>query len=102
MAEAAASAGLDPDLLSFMRSISLVCRQVTDQAAFPPAGSNGPGTQRLRRSWNLERVSKGRRKRTYPRVIKKCKGRTFPVNSPVRQASGTTRPGNPAPARRLT
>ena len=27
----------------------------------------------------LERVRKGRRKRTYPRVIKKYKGRTYPV-----------------------
>lgn len=27
----------------------------------------------------LARVSKGRRKRTYPRVIKKYKGRTYPV-----------------------
>lgn len=36
MAEAAVSAGLDPDRLSFMRSISLVRRQVTDQAAFSP------------------------------------------------------------------
>jgi hypothetical protein len=36
MAEAAASAGLDPDRLSFMRTISLVRRQVTDQAAFSP------------------------------------------------------------------
>jgi hypothetical protein len=27
----------------------------------------------------LERVSKGRRKRTYPRVIKKYRGRTYPV-----------------------
>ena len=36
MAEAAASAGLDPDRLSFMRSIRLVRRQVTDQAAFSP------------------------------------------------------------------
>lgn len=35
MAEAAA-AGLDPDQLSFMRSISLTRRQVTDQAAFSP------------------------------------------------------------------
>jgi hypothetical protein len=33
----------------------------------------------------LERVSKGRRKRTYPRVIKKYKGRTYPV----KQASQT-------------
>jgi hypothetical protein len=36
MAEAAAAAGLDPDRLSFMRSISLVRRQVTDQAVFSP------------------------------------------------------------------
>ncbi len=36
MAEAAASAGLDPDRLSFIRSISLVRRQVTDQTAFSP------------------------------------------------------------------
>lgn len=27
----------------------------------------------------LSRVNKGRRKRTYPRVIKKYKGRTYPV-----------------------
>lgn len=36
MSEAAAAAGLDPDRLSFMRSISVVRRQVTDQAAFSP------------------------------------------------------------------
>jgi hypothetical protein len=30
----------------------------------------------------LERVSKGRRKRTYPRVIKKYIGRTYPVKQP--------------------
>jgi hypothetical protein len=36
VAEAAASAGLDPDRVSFMRSINVVRRQVTDQAAFSP------------------------------------------------------------------
>jgi IS4 transposase len=36
MAEAAASAGLDPDRLSFMRSISIIRRQATGQAAFSP------------------------------------------------------------------
>jgi hypothetical protein len=52
MAEAAAAAGLDPDRLSFMRSISLVRRQVTDQAAFSPrqarasAGDGDPGDPR--------------------------------------------------------
>jgi hypothetical protein len=39
----------------------------------------------------LERVTKGRRKRTYPRVIKKYKGRTYPV----KQAGQTGRPHNP-------
>jgi len=39
----------------------------------------------------LERVAKGRRKRTYPRVIKKYKGRTYPV----KHASQTGRPHNP-------
>lgn len=39
----------------------------------------------------LERVNKGRRKRTYPRVIKKYKGRTFPV----KQAGQTGHAHNP-------
>jgi hypothetical protein len=30
----------------------------------------------------LERVSNGRRKRSYPRVVKKYKGRTYPVKQP--------------------
>jgi hypothetical protein len=52
MAEAAASAGLDPDRLSFMRSINVVRRQVTDQAAFSPRttrarqGHGGQGNSR--------------------------------------------------------
>ena len=36
MAEAAESAGIDTDRLSFIRSINVVRRQVTDQAAFSP------------------------------------------------------------------
>lgn len=39
----------------------------------------------------LERVTKGRRKRTYPRVIKKYKGRTYPV----KQAGQTGRAHDP-------
>jgi hypothetical protein len=39
----------------------------------------------------LEKVTKGRRKRTYPRVIKKYKGRTFPV----KQAGQAGRAHNP-------
>jgi hypothetical protein len=40
----------------------------------------------------LERVTKGRRKRTYPRVIKKYKGRTYPV----KQAGQTGKHYDPA------
>jgi hypothetical protein len=36
MTEAARSAGIDPDRVSFMRSINVVRRQVTGQAAFSP------------------------------------------------------------------
>jgi hypothetical protein len=36
MAEAAAQADIDPDRLSFMRSLRVIRRQVTDQAAFSP------------------------------------------------------------------
>jgi hypothetical protein len=77
---AAASAGLDPDRLSFMRSIDVVRRQVTDQAAFPPRRLTTARFMAI--SEILERVNKGRRKRTYPRVIKKCIRRTYPVKQP--------------------
>jgi hypothetical protein len=40
----------------------------------------------------LQRTSKGRRKRTYPRVIKKYKGRTYPV----KQAGQTGHRHDPA------
>jgi hypothetical protein len=49
MTEAANSAGIDPDRLSFIRSINVVRRQVTDQAAFSPrktGGRNSPGHHR--------------------------------------------------------
>ena len=39
----------------------------------------------------LERVNKGRRKRTYPRVIKKYIGRSYPVKQPG-QAGGAYDP----------
>lgn len=41
MTEASESAGIDPDRLSFLRSINVVRRQVTDQAAFSPQTTGG-------------------------------------------------------------
>jgi Transposase DDE domain len=55
MAEASAAAGFDPDRLSFMRSISLIRRQVTDQAAFPPGRLEHARVMAVREI--LERVS---------------------------------------------
>ena len=68
MAQAAESAGLDPGRLSFIRSINVVRRQVTDQAAFPPRRLTAARAMAIQEI--LERVNKGRRKRTYPRAGK--------------------------------
>jgi hypothetical protein len=72
----------------FMRSISLV-RWFTDQATFPlpPAGSSGPGTQRLQRSWNesIKAAASGPT-RASSRSTKDAPSRS---NSVPRQASGT-------------
>jgi Insertion element 4 transposase N-terminal/Transposase DDE domain len=48
MMEAADNAGLDPDRLSFIRSLNVVRRQVTDQAAFSPLTAR-PGSRRHHR-----------------------------------------------------
>lgn len=49
MAEAAASAGIDPDRLSFIRSVNVIRRQVTDQAAFSPRKTQGGNDSDRRR-----------------------------------------------------
>jgi hypothetical protein len=72
-----------------MRSINVVRRQVTDQAAFSPRRLTTARFMAI--SEILERVNKGRRKRTYPRVIKKYIGRTYPVKQPG-QAGGAYDP----------
>jgi len=52
---------------------------VTGQAAFSPGRLAAATAMTI--SEILERVTKGRRKRTYPRVIKKYKGRTYPAHT---------------------
>jgi transposase IS4-like protein/DDE family transposase len=49
MAEAAESTGIDPDRVSFMRSINVIRRQVTDQAAFSPRKTRGGNDENARR-----------------------------------------------------
>jgi hypothetical protein len=43
MHEAALSADLDPDRLSFVHAVRVVRRHVITAAAFPPSGDDGEG-----------------------------------------------------------
>ena len=76
-----------PPQPAWTRTGSRSCELSASSAARSPARRHFP-PGRLERAREtaiaeiLERVSKGRRKRTYPRVIKKYKGRTFPVKQP--------------------
>ncbi|WP_044888491.1 IS4 family transposase [Frankia torreyi] len=50
MVEAADSGGIDPDRLSFQRTLNIVRRQVTDQAAFSPLDTRQGGREDDRRN----------------------------------------------------
>jgi len=80
MCEAADQAGKDPDRLSFMRSLRVIRRQVTDQAGFPPS--------RLRNALAatsteiLERLNPPRRNRSSPRVVKRLHVHAYRAKRP--------------------
>jgi hypothetical protein len=90
MRKAADEAGLDPDRLSFIRSLRVIRRQVTDQADFPP--------QRLKKATEattaeiLERLN-SRRDRTYPRVVKRARHNSYRVKRAT--DTGTKHDGPP-------
>jgi hypothetical protein len=88
MTEAADTAGLDPDRLSFIRSLSVIRCQVTDQVAFSPSKLATALT--VTTSEILERVTTGRRKRAYPRVHKKGNRHRFPTKLSGTPVSHTT------------
>jgi hypothetical protein len=77
MCHAADEAGLDPDQLSFTRSLRVIRRQVTNQAAFPP--------RRLKKAIKatiaeiLEKLNHHRRHRAYPRVVKRARYNSYRV-----------------------
>lgn len=68
MCRAADEAGFDPDRLSFIRTLRVIRRQVTDQADFPPEQRNAALKATITEI--LEKLNKGRH-RTYPRVVKR-------------------------------
>jgi len=90
MCHAADEAGLDPDRLSFTRSLRVIRRQVTDQAAFPP--------RRLKKATKatiteiLEKINR-RRHRTYPRVVKRARHNSYRVKRAT--DTGTKHDGPP-------
>ncbi len=92
MIEAADTAELDPDRLSFIRTLNIVRRQVTNQAGFPPETLNQARTDAITEI--LERVTTGRRKRTYPRVHKRGNHHSYSIKKPEHRQ----RPYNPKPA----
>ncbi|ONH34643.1 hypothetical protein BL254_15580 [Protofrankia sp. BMG5.30] len=49
MVEAADTDGIDPDRLSFQRTLNIVRRQITDQAAFSPLDTRAGDHQSHRR-----------------------------------------------------
>ena len=90
MCHAADEAGLDPDRLSFTRSLRVIRRQVTDQAAFSP--------RRLKKAIKatiteiLEKLNH-RRHRTYPRVVKRARHNSYRVKRAT--DTGTKHDGPP-------
>ena len=76
MYEAADPEALDPLRMSFIRTLRIVRRHVTGQAAFSP---NRLATcLRHARAEILQRPNPARRLRTYPRVTKRASGSKFP------------------------
>jgi hypothetical protein len=65
---AAEPVGLDPDRLSFTRSLRVIRRQVTDQAAFPPEQLAAATVEAAEEIMERPRT---RRLRANPRVIKR-------------------------------
>ncbi|MGY4967499.1 hypothetical protein [Streptomyces sp. 900105245] len=69
MHQAARGAGLDPDRISFTRTLNAARRNVTSQAALSPSRLHQGQTRTT--SELLERLLPPRRRRSNPRVIKR-------------------------------
>lgn len=80
MVEAADQAELDPDRMSFTRSVNIIRRQVTSQAAFPPQRLAAALTETISEISEIgERPNRKRRNRTCPRVVKRARHNSYRV-----------------------
>jgi hypothetical protein len=89
MTDAADTAELDPDRLSFIRTLNIVPPTRQD---FPPDTLNQGQSEAIAEI--LERITPGRRKRTYPRVHKRGNRHNYPI----KKAGHNQRPYDPKPA----
>lgn len=87
--QAAEDAGIDPDRLSFIRSLRVIRRQVTDQAAFPPCRLKT--AHRTALAEIIERPNPPRRNRSNPRAIKRLHVHGHRLKRPA--DIGTKHPG---------
>jgi hypothetical protein len=90
MTEAADQAGLDPDQLAFIRTLRIVRRQVTAQAALPPSRLARATAEAITEI--LERPNPPRRHRTCPRALKRRQHNAYPLK---RAKDTTTRHDRP-------
>lgn len=74
-------ADIDPDRLSFIRSLRVIRRQITDQAGFPPRRL--AKALELARAEILERPNPRRRHRTSPRAVKRVHGHAYRKKQPT-------------------
>jgi hypothetical protein len=89
MCEAADQAELDPDRISFIRTLRVIRRQVTGQAAFSPRKLKKAIREAIEEI--AERPNPPRRERTCPRAVKRQSHTDSRRNEEPRKASSTTR-----------
>jgi len=84
MVEAAHDADIDPDRLSFIRSLRVIRREADGSADFPPHHSNNDARRRVIDEI-LAYPNRKRRDRAYPRVIKRYGPCHRPIKRPNHQ-----------------
>jgi hypothetical protein len=90
MFEAADDIDTDPDRISFLRTLRIVRRQVSDQAAFSP--SRHATTIKTAIAEIIQRLNPPRRQRSCPRAIKKNGCDRTPPAAPTTRSSNATSP----------
>jgi hypothetical protein len=91
---AATAAGVDPDRITFLATLRIVRRSVTDRAAFPPEPQNDLWTRTVHQVSRPRNRNPERRHRTYPRSVKRTRRSSYrerrPSDKGIRHAGPPT------------